>query len=136
MLETTKKMPMGDVDTVDLGSVSDEDLLFSQVICGDSELLFLDAYLGEILRKYRPLHGLYWVLERMGIYSFELYLVHAFLYAYLMEHITPMLPNIPWNLLWAMTIPVILVGCFLLNRSAALLSLVFAKIAGIIAPII
>jgi hypothetical protein len=42
---------MGDVDTVDLGSVSDEDLLFSQVICGDSELLFLDAYLGEILRK-------------------------------------------------------------------------------------
>ena len=42
---------MGDSDSKILGSVSDEDLLFSQVICGDHELLFLDAYLGEVLRS-------------------------------------------------------------------------------------
>ena len=41
---------MGDSDSKILDSVSDEDLLFSQVICGDHELLFLDAYLGEVLR--------------------------------------------------------------------------------------
>ena len=41
---------MGDSDSKILDSVSDEDLLFSQVICGDRELLFLDAYLGEVLR--------------------------------------------------------------------------------------
>ena len=42
---------MGDSDSKILDSVSDEDLLFSQVICGDHELLFLDAYLGEVLRS-------------------------------------------------------------------------------------
>jgi hypothetical protein len=42
---------MGEFDTKDFCSVSDEDLLFSEVICGDHELLFLDAYLGEILRR-------------------------------------------------------------------------------------
>ena len=42
---------MGEFDTKVLSSVSDEDLLFSEVICGDHELLFLDAYLGDILRS-------------------------------------------------------------------------------------
>lgn len=41
---------MGEFDTNDFCSVSDEELLFSQVICGDHELLFLGACLGEILR--------------------------------------------------------------------------------------
>lgn len=41
---------MGEFDTKDLYLISDEDLLLSEVICGDHELLFLDAYLGEILR--------------------------------------------------------------------------------------
>ena len=42
---------MGEIDAQDLCSVSDEDILFSNVICGDHELLFLDAYLGELLRS-------------------------------------------------------------------------------------
>ena len=41
---------MGEFDAQEmLCSVSDEDLLFSNVICGDHELLFLDDFLGEIL---------------------------------------------------------------------------------------
>ncbi len=43
---------MGEFDTNDLlCSVSDEELFYSKVICGDHELLFLDACLGEILRS-------------------------------------------------------------------------------------
>ena len=43
---------MGEFDAKDLlCSVSDDELFFSKVICGDHELLFLDAYLGEILRS-------------------------------------------------------------------------------------
>lgn len=88
-------------------------------------LCLLMSWFGELLRKCRPLRWLYRGLELMGVYSFEIYLVHSFLYAYLMGDIIPLFPNIPYHLLWLMTIPVVAVGCILLNRAAALLLWLF-----------
>ena len=42
---------MEKVDEKALRSVSDEELLMREVICGDYELLYLDSYLAEILRS-------------------------------------------------------------------------------------
>jgi len=42
---------MEKVDENALRSVSDEELLMREVICGDHELLYLDSYLAEILRS-------------------------------------------------------------------------------------
>lgn len=72
------------------------------------------------------IHGnsfLRWInrfLETAGIYSFELYLVHVFLYEGLMPGIMVRFSGIPHNLLWLGTIPVVLCGTYLLNRAAAL----------------
>lgn len=33
------------------GSISDEDLLMQEVICGEADLLYLDTFLMEILQK-------------------------------------------------------------------------------------
>ena len=85
------------------------------------------SLLGEVLEKHRVLRWLYRLLEMMGIYSFELYLVHIFLYERVMPHVQPMLPDIPHNLLWSMTVPVIIAGCFLLNRTASAVYFLFTK---------
>lgn len=87
---------------------------------------------GEHLRKYKPMDWLCRGLEWLGKYSFELYLVHIFLYTYLMDQITQRLSGISSNLLWFLSIPVVLLGAFLLNRAAALLSRVTAKTANYI----
>ena len=42
---------MEDLDHENANCVSDEDLLMKEVIRGEADLLFLDAYLSEILRK-------------------------------------------------------------------------------------
>ena len=58
-------------------------------------------------------------LETVGIYSFELYLVHVFLYEGLMPEIIDYLWRITVNQQWAMSIPVVILGTFLLNRVAS-----------------
>lgn len=42
---------MENIDKQSLRDVSDEDLLMSQVICGEADLLYLDVFLAEILSK-------------------------------------------------------------------------------------
>lgn len=88
--------------------------------------LFLST-VGSLMHKTPLLRWLYRLLELMGIYSFELYLVHSFLYAYLMPDIIPQFSHIPVNYLWLMTLPVVALGTFLLNRAAAFLSYVVRK---------
>lgn len=88
---------------------------FALIVPGSCVLV---AALGEKLEKFRIFRWLYKFLEIVGVYSFELYLVHVFLFECLMSGIMERLWMIPYNLLWAMTIPVIVVGSFLLNRVA------------------
>ena len=42
---------MDDIDDRVLHNVYDEDLLLSQVICDDAELLYLDSFLHSVLRS-------------------------------------------------------------------------------------
>lgn len=42
---------MKDIDKPSQQNVSDEDLLLSQVFCGEADLLYLDVYLGEVFRR-------------------------------------------------------------------------------------
>jgi hypothetical protein len=42
---------MDDIDNRVLHNVYDEDLLLSQVICEDAELLYLDSFLQSVLRS-------------------------------------------------------------------------------------
>lgn len=60
-------------------------------------------------------------IEIVGIYSFEVYLVHVFLYEGFIPEIQPYIQSIPKNPFWVMTLPVIAAGSFLLNRLAAAL---------------
>ena len=96
----------------------------------------LISFAGEFFQRNPFLRWVYWILERMGIYSFELYLVHSFLYAYLMKDIIPLFSGVPNNLLWLATIPVVLIGCFLLNRSAAMVSFLLAKVTNHLSKIL
>ena len=41
---------MEELDKQILRDVNDEELFMTQVICGDAELLYLDAVLGAVLR--------------------------------------------------------------------------------------
>ena len=67
------------------------------------------------------------LLETVGVYSFELYLIHVFLYEGLMPGIAARLWMVPANILWAMTIPVVVAGTCLLNRAVALICRLTAK---------
>lgn len=89
---------------------------------------FVLSLVGDFLQKHRILRWLYRFLDMVGKYSFELYLVHLFLFESVMPHISPMFPEIPHNLLWAATVPTIVAGCFLLNRAAALVSALPGKL--------
>ena len=44
-------LPMEEIDEKALRDFNDEDLLMTEVICGEPELLYLDSYLTEILRS-------------------------------------------------------------------------------------
>ena len=84
--------------------------------------------LAEKLDGYKIFRGIRTLLEFVGVYSFELYLIHVFVYEDLRMVILDYLWRITVNGQWLMSLPVILVGIFLLNRVAALLSrLVFRK---------
>ncbi len=72
--------------------------------------------------EYKIFRGILKLLETVGIYSFELYLVHVFIYEGLMPEIIGYLWRITVNRQWAMSLPVILLGTFLLNRVASLVS--------------
>lgn len=78
------------------------------------------SLLAEQLEKYTFLRWINRFLGTVGVYSFELYLVHVFLYEGLMGDIMNHFWYVPNNLLWLLTIPVVACGTFLLNRVAAL----------------
>lgn len=77
------------------------------------------------LEGSRFFRGMEKCLETVGIYSFELYLVHVFLYEGLWPAVVDYFWRITVNRQWAMSIPVIIIGTFLLNRVASLVSRLF-----------
>lgn len=85
------------------------------------------SMLAEYISRLPLLRWICRILQTIGVYSFEVYLVHSFLYAYLMPDIIPHYPNIPVNTMWLMTLPVVVIGSFLLNRAAALLKHIVCK---------
>lgn len=76
------------------------------------------ASLMERLQQYKLFRGIGRVLEIIGIFSFELYLIHVFLYEWIMPSILALNWAIPENLLWLLTIPVVAGGSLLLNKLA------------------
>lgn len=85
------------------------------------------SVMAEKTETYSPLCWFNKFLETVGIYSFELYLVHVFLYEGLMPEIIGYLWRITVNWQWVMTLPVIILGTFLLNRVASLVSRIILK---------
>ena len=67
------------------------------------------------------MHWINALLNTIGSYSFEVYLIHVFLYESIMPRISDRLSMVPQNLLWLATVPVIVIGSFLLNRISKLL---------------
>lgn len=97
---------------------------FALIVPGSCIFFSAVAEKVEVCRFFR------WInksLEIIGIYSFELYLVHVFLYEGLMPGIMERFWMIPVNLLWAMTIPVVIAGTFLLNRITSFLNRIMTK---------
>ena len=84
-------------------------------------LCMLLSRLAAIAEQYAGTRWINRLLGVIGNYSFEVYLVHDFLYETLMVTVSRELSMIPNNLLWVCTIPVVVIGCFLLNRIAKLL---------------
>lgn len=65
------------------------------------------------------MHWLNALLNTIGSFSFEVYLIHVFLYETIMPRISDRLSMIPQNLIWLATVPVIIIGSFLLNWIAS-----------------
>lgn len=85
--------------------------------------------LAEIAEQYAFTRWICRMLNTVGIYSFEVYLIHIFLYETVMASV-PVPENwIHRDLVWLCTIPVIVAGSFLLNRAAGLLLSVFSRSA-------
>lgn len=80
------------------------------------------SWLAEKMEKCKALRWLKKVLEVVGIYSFELYLIHVFFYEGVMPQILDYLWRITVNMQWLMSIPVIILGTFLLNRVTSIVS--------------
>lgn len=78
----------------------------------------LFSALAEKMQERPYLRRIKQFLEIVGTYSFELYLVHVFLYEGLMPRIVGYLWRITVNMQWAMSLPVVILGTFLLNRAA------------------
>ena len=87
--------------------------LFLLIVPGVSVFV---AVLAEKLDTVKYLRIINSVLRTAGVYSFELYLVHCFLY----EDLMPLLPQIPSvlynNILWVATIPAVVFCTYALNR--------------------
>lgn len=88
------------------------------------------SWLAEKVQGHKFLSWINRGLETVGIYSFEVYLVHVFLYESLMAIIKSHLSALSDTLLWLGSIPVIICGSFLLNRIAALFRKLIKKIHG------
>lgn len=74
------------------------------------------SILAEKMENYSGIRGLYKLLEVVGVYSFEVYLVHIFLYEDLIPEICERFGFVFNNKLWVLTIPLIACGTFVLNR--------------------
>ena len=86
------------------------------------------SWLAGKMEGNKALRWLKKALDVVGIYSFELYLVHVFFYEGVMPQILDYVWRITVNMQWLMSLPVIILGTFLLNRVASLAShLVFRK---------
>lgn len=85
------------------------------------------SLLAEQMERSRLLHKIRKGVELVGIYSFEVYLVHIFLYDELIPEICKRVNLELNNLLWVLTIPVIACGVFLLNRISGFLQRVLKK---------
>lgn len=79
----------------------------------------------DFTEKHPPLRWISRGLSAIGTYSFELYLVHIFLFESVMPRLSDRLPGIPNNLLWLCSLPVIAAGCYILNKAARLVSRLF-----------
>ena len=91
-------------------------------------LCILFSYAISLVEKIRVFDWLYKFLCLIGKYSFEIYLVHLFLYEGLVPDIEVQYQHINNQLLWWCTIPVIVAGTFLLNRMATLFTKGLSKI--------
>lgn len=90
-------------------------------------------FLSWVAEKLQPCRFLRWInrfLDTVGVYSFEVYLVHIFLYESLMMIIKHHLRTVPVLVLWLGSIPAIICGTFLLNRIASLFRKLAEKIHG------
>lgn len=76
----------------------------------------------EKLDGHKIFRGIRKLLDFVGIYSFELYLIHVFFYEGVMPQILDYLWKITVNMQWLMSIPVIILGTFLLNRVTSFVS--------------
>ena len=85
------------------------------------------SLLAEKLENFRPLRWINRLLELIGKYSFELYLVHVFVFECLLPGQMERFSNIPINQLWAMSIPVVIAGTYLLKQVVFLLSRITVK---------
>ena len=97
---------------------------FALIVPGSCVLF---SAVAEKLEKYRFGRWINKFLVILGIYSFELYLVHVFLYEGVMPVIIGYLWRITVNGQWAMSVPVVIIGTFLLNRAASLVSRLISK---------
>ena len=97
---------------------------FALIVPGSCVLF---SVLAEKMEKYKVLRWGKKILEIVGIYSFELYLVHVFLYEGVMPQIRGYLWKYTVNKQWVMSIPVIILGTFLLNRVASLANCLISK---------
>ena len=98
--------------------------LFILIVPGASVFI---AFLAEKLESNRYLRIVNCLLGSAGAYSFELYLVHIFLY----EDLMPLMPKIPSvlynNVQWAATAPAIILGAYVLNRIVSALGRIIRK---------
>ena len=79
--------------------------------------------MGELLLRSSVLKPLHLLLQKAGTYSFELYLIHIFLFEQLVPEVAYRFPGFPHRLLWLMAWCAVVPLCILLNRAAALLVL-------------
>lgn len=74
------------------------------------------SLLTEQMEKSISLRWINKAVSTVGIYSFEVYLVHIFLYENFMYRVLTHFTQIHPNLLWVLSFPVILWGTYCLNR--------------------
>lgn len=77
------------------------------------------ALLMDTFQKYKLAQGIGRILEIIGVFSFEVYLIHVFLYERIMPSVLALNWELSNNLLWVLTLPIVAVGSLLLNKLAA-----------------